>query len=83
MPGRRLNRQQYFKDPVAYTCTVYHRFGLVSGLTHGDRQHFFAFGAEHNRAVPTGDSTFRTVLEALGHARQEEHVLPDCRSERA
>jgi cytochrome P450 len=61
--GRRLNRQQYFKDPVAYTCAAYHRFGPVSGLTHGDRQHFFAFGPEHNRTVLTDDGTFHTVLE--------------------
>lgn len=61
--GRRLNRQQYVKDPVGYTCAVFHRHGPVSGLTHGDRQHFFVFGAEHNRAVLTDDATFHTVLE--------------------
>lgn len=61
--GRRLNRQRYFKDPVGYTCAVYHRFGPVSGLTHGDQQHFFAFGAENNRTVLLDDGTFHTAFE--------------------
>jgi cytochrome P450 len=61
--GRRLNRQRYVRDPVGYTCDVYHRFGTVSGLTCGDRQHFFAFGAENNRTVLTDAETFHTVFE--------------------
>ncbi|MFG3340825.1 cytochrome P450 [Glycomyces sp. NPDC048151] len=61
--GRRRNAHEYAVDPVGYTARLYHGYGPVAGLVHGDRRQVFAFGPEHNRTVLTRGDTFHTVLE--------------------
>jgi len=63
--GAQVNFLRFLADPIVYMTRLYHTYGELASLTHGDLTQLVAFGPPYNRLLLSDANLFYTIFETL------------------